>query len=698
MARTRIVFAFIVICILSEFVTSCGGGGNGGGGNNNPPPTYYTVTLQLTGVTGTLSATSVTAGSTVTVTGVGLATGYQAPIVATNCTLSGTTCTSSAINANITITLSATAIPTYTITLNLIGTTGTLSTTSVTAGSTVTVTGVGVASGYQTPITATNCTLSGTTCTSGAINSNTTITLTATAISVVTHTVTVVYDYGLSGTATFSVQDGHGVTPTATASTGFKVIGASGTCVGTFSGTSFAISSVTSDCTVHFNGGTVGDVFVFNQITKFTPNACWWKTFSNCQVEIDFSTYNAPNADVTFFRQQFDKNQAPGMVTFPASRTNTGSGEQRWTVSFHPGIAPSTLGFMGELDELPLYLQATDSSGSQLSQGGTTSESGGMGLNLTLSLMVANEDIQVTPTQIGTSGVWYTKHVINITTIPCPGNSDDGFDPAKALVQQHWGDVFSALSVVSVDCTMDNNIPNANWINAQDVAGLGMATTAASPGTTLRHRVVETLFDGFLRTMFHELSHRYLLFWNHPNVPVADSSGIHQNLCDISGQMGHTTVLSSRSDGNWDVIVPADGKGPEGRPFSTYELYGWGYVSSGALPTIHCAKYPNNLVISNGIMSGDQVMSITGAALVNEYGMRSGPVQNPTLAFAAISQGQMPSASLAAYEYILSYFEKKGVAAPPVNNNGLGVWYPLTFDAVTSGYGTFTATLPSPSN
>jgi hypothetical protein len=35
MARARIVFAFVVICILSEFVAACGGGG---GGSTSPPP------------------------------------------------------------------------------------------------------------------------------------------------------------------------------------------------------------------------------------------------------------------------------------------------------------------------------------------------------------------------------------------------------------------------------------------------------------------------------------------------------------------------------------------------------------------------------------------------------------------------------------------------------------------------------------
>jgi len=178
----------------------------------------YTVTLQLNGVTGT-APTSVVAGGTVTVGGVGLASGYQGPITATNCTISGTTCTSGAINANTTITLTATPIPTYIVTLQLAGTTGTLSATSVAAGGTVSVTGVGLASGYQGPITATNCTISGTTCTSGAINANTTISLAAVltpGIDWVKKSLRAVYDADLLTTPVcFQVQT-HG--------TGFHVV------------------------------------------------------------------------------------------------------------------------------------------------------------------------------------------------------------------------------------------------------------------------------------------------------------------------------------------------------------------------------------------------------------------------------------------------------------------------------------------
>jgi len=104
----RLFILALALCV--GMLSGCGGG-KGSDVNNTPPPTTYTVTLNLVGTTGTLSATSVTANGTVSVTGVGVVSGYQTPITATNCTLSGTTCTSGAINANTTITLTATAIP-----------------------------------------------------------------------------------------------------------------------------------------------------------------------------------------------------------------------------------------------------------------------------------------------------------------------------------------------------------------------------------------------------------------------------------------------------------------------------------------------------------------------------------------------------------------------------------------------------------
>jgi hypothetical protein len=73
-----------------------------------PPPTY-TVSLVIgAGTTGTLTSTTVQAGQTDTVTGVGLVSGYY-NLVVSGCVLSGTTCTTGPINANTTITLSATS-------------------------------------------------------------------------------------------------------------------------------------------------------------------------------------------------------------------------------------------------------------------------------------------------------------------------------------------------------------------------------------------------------------------------------------------------------------------------------------------------------------------------------------------------------------------------------------------------------------
>jgi hypothetical protein len=110
-----VLFFVLALAVLYVGVVSgCGGGsgsgsgGSGGGGQT----TYYTVTLQLVGTTGTLSTTSVAAGGTVSVTGVGVTSGYQLPITATNCTLSSTTCASGAINANTTISLTATVMST----------------------------------------------------------------------------------------------------------------------------------------------------------------------------------------------------------------------------------------------------------------------------------------------------------------------------------------------------------------------------------------------------------------------------------------------------------------------------------------------------------------------------------------------------------------------------------------------------------
>ncbi len=228
-------FSILALAVLCVGVNGCSGGA--GSGFTPPPVTYYSVTLSSgTGTTGTLTTASVAAGSSDTVTGVGLLSGYQS-LVISGCsgTLSGTTYTFT-VNATCTVTISATPLPTYTVNLTLVGVTGTLSATSVPAGSTVSVTGVGATSGYRPPITATNCVLSGTICTSGGINGNTTITISATPIPVVNATLSSMVvpsavfdsDFATASITIKVVATGSGFTfqavPTQALSTGYSAI------------------------------------------------------------------------------------------------------------------------------------------------------------------------------------------------------------------------------------------------------------------------------------------------------------------------------------------------------------------------------------------------------------------------------------------------------------------------------------------
>ena len=237
--------AFWTLALAFGLAGFAGCGGGTSSSSSTPPPTTYTVTATAgTGTTITPSSTTVQAGATASFT-VGLQSGYQ-NLVATGCTISGTTCTTGAINANATVTLSATAIPTYTVTATA-GTGTTISPTSATvqAGATATFT-VGLQSGYQN-LVATGCTISGTTCTTGAINANATVTLSATAN---TYTATVSAGTGITSVTPASQSGTFGSVLNYTIVVAYSYANPTITgCTGTITGSTLSVTVGSANCT-----------------------------------------------------------------------------------------------------------------------------------------------------------------------------------------------------------------------------------------------------------------------------------------------------------------------------------------------------------------------------------------------------------------------------------------------------------------
>ena len=234
-------------------LTACGGGGGGGGSTTTSPsnPASYTVSA-VAGAGTTISPASLTvaSGQTASFT-VGMLPGYSNLVVTGGGgTLSGTTYTTGPITANTTVTASATAILTHTVTIAL-GTGVHTPSTSITVndGASVTIPFTLDAGYTNLVVTGGTGTLSGLSYSLTNVTANVALNASATA-PVVAHTVSVTLATGVHTPSTsITVNDGGSVTIPFTLDANYTNLVVSGS-NGTLSGLTYTLTNVTADVTL----------------------------------------------------------------------------------------------------------------------------------------------------------------------------------------------------------------------------------------------------------------------------------------------------------------------------------------------------------------------------------------------------------------------------------------------------------------
>ena len=564
-------------------LASCGGG-TSSSSSTTPPPTTYTVTATAgTGTTISPTSAPVQAGGVATFT-VGLQSGYQ-NLVATGCTISGTTCTTGAINANATVTLSATPIPTYTVTA------------SVDAHMYVTPTTISGPAGSVVPVTVTTDT---------------------------------------------------GVVVKSSTTTGSVV-------VSTPSGNSYPVT-INGNGTIHFLGATSNNVYALNYL-RITPEVLYADQFATTPVVITASTYGTLDHMATcYFPATFNQNLPLTYNCVPMVDSGYSGGEHLFSLSFVSGLTPALRYDNGTLDALGLDVCAYDAFGKILSSGAGNEFSSGLGMASGLELGVVSRSLAVSITQVAPD-VYSTSNAINVVRA-YSASEVDGYSTTMARVLTLYPDVSRVGAMFDFGRTRDGNISHGGPYNGQPISGIGLSTS--TPTTTWASEIVITPSDLGLTAVLHELGHSFSNYLSNSQLPLGDSAR-HTTLSTLApGQM---------SEENNQFLSPQPGGG-----FLMTQVQ----VNKQG----ECSK----------------VFTAAGSDIVATYGTRN-PVPTssykfPTI-FVGLSEQPMTPAEMAFLNRIAVY-----LASNEIDNGSTVGLFPAcstpSFSIATQGTGQMTTTIPAP--
>lgn len=637
-------FSMCLVLALALLVSACVGCGAGSGPSSGQTTTYYNVTVQLNGVVGTLSSSSVAAGGTFTITGVGPDASHKAPVTATGCTLTGTTCAGVVANADVIVTLTAPAA-TYTISGKITG--GVVAGVNVSFGGNSVVTGADGSysySGFSNGSYTVTPSLAGftfnptfaTAVVSGANVANVNFVATKNVAMV---TPTVKADYGILVPSNVTAQDGQPVSITATPADGYALTGATG--CDTFSTTTgkCTINKASSTTTVWFKGGTVGDVSAINWF-EGPDSVVRDNELKTKKLSFTISTYGSAVVQAKICSQPTFSKTASTQC-FPMDDGKMSGGEHLFTITDHVvGLVPVLQFDNHTIGSMSFDFHIFDSAGKELSPGTDLNSEGGRkaGLNPTLEFGIIDHTLpDVNMQQLSSTVSVSTNSSANFVDVVMPLAFDNS-DGSSAIIAEvcKYVDCSSTDTVIirQVGSTWGGNIPHFGLL-CNEVTGIGLQIVPCT--SSLKGIGVLTPSEKRGSSTVHEGEGGHLTSCY--TADVCDSERHFTPNSFTPGPMSNINngILTPKGSG-YTLVAPTDNKPAVCQNLSPWERYKAGYT----LTFQSGVSLDPNYVIQGADIPATAVHVVDGNSNINANGPRSPQLADPNPHVLVISWSKRP--------------------------------------------------------
>ena len=456
---------------------------------------------------------------------------------------------------------------TYTVSASTgTGTTASPAATTVTAGGTATFT-VGLQAGYE-KLVATGCTLTGTTCTTGPINSNTTVSFSATKIPVPTYTATATAGAGIASIAPNSQSGTAGSTETfaINVATGYQNPTFAGNCVGALSGTTYIVTLGSSNCSFT---ATATPITVTAQINTATlePQYVFDTDLTSTPVVVEVATQGTGfNVVVTPYtgEPQFS-------LKDDGSNGDKVAGDGIYSGTFTPGVSP-TLDALGNTEgRLSYNINMVDA------KTGATLSSSYIELGVVSHTQLVDKKFV---TQLAGGAITMAPNAIIFSHDPSMSQQD----VMKAIYQQ-FPDVFDLVLIKTAQTVNVYNSSRDYEPIRQDVTGIGNQSvfdSSASFGSNskLRGIIRDDVVDADFSIVPHEIAHTYAFYLDSPALDLTRGNGMHMEaLATFGDQLSNHQMLVEQPSGDF-LITPLDSSS-----YADLTLYLLGFESASEMPT-----------------------------------------------------------------------------------------------------------------
>ena len=668
-------------------------------------PTTYTVTAVAgAGTTITPATLTVTSGQTASFT-VGLLSGYSNLVVTGGGgTLSGTTYTTGPITANTTVTASATAIPTHTVSITLGNGAHTPSTSlTVNDGGSVTIPFTLDAGYTNLVVTGGTGTLSGLSYTLTNVTSDVSLnaaasvqmfTITATAgnggsvglaavhIDALEKTYTASVPYGTQLNLYIQPDDVH-------------VIDVCSGISGVLNGNTFTTDPITADGNLSISfKAKYGSQYALQGI-HMTPNAVFFDEFTNIPITVEATVLGTGfNLFVEYSMNEFD-NTLSGTVQIPLVDDGTGSdrvaGDGIYTATFVPAMNPALRYYGNLVDSLQVRVVARDASSNVISAANP--------IQAFMNLGIVARSSQVATTPVS-AGVVATQHMVNVV-LPGFQDSPTAFTKIMKNLYTLYPDSFDTATFFTFGTTTGANNP-ACVPPKNVVQGIGRPLWDESAdwgsGGTL-YTVMSLCNDITGLTFLHEFGHTFMFSLSDPALNLTDSSGVHVGSpTTLIGQMGNGNYLKVQPSGDYLVTNRPDGGMFSGNKYADMELYLMGLLDPSVVTPERFVLDPAVNVSFNSIIPASSTNLVTANDIISVYGPRTPDVtasqKNFQALFIGVSENPMSPAEIALLDTVATFYASGAAGRDQLVPGDTRLYTPPSFASATKYLATMSTIVP----